>query len=108
MCTNRKKIGKPNGASWGGHGFPWGAPPGIAIRMDSNLMSKVKIESTESSKSTVSAAASLPISSNQADDVTKLSERPECQTTFQDIETKASTLTKLMDVDVDMNNRMNQ
>lgn len=71
-------------------------------------MSKVKIGSTESSKSTVPAAVSLPLSSNQAENLTTLAQRPECQTAFQEIESKASTLNKLMDVDVDMNNRMNQ
>lgn len=75
-------IGKPNGASWGGHGFPWGAPPGIAIKMDAKLMSKVKIESTESS--------------NESDDAER-----------SDQESKATMLNKLMDVDVDMN-RLNQ
>lgn len=95
--------GKPNGASWGGHGFPWGSPPGIAIRMDATLMSKVKIDATESSKSTVPAS----VSSNQSDDQTTLAERPERQNAFQDLESKASTMNKLMDVDVDMN-RMNQ
>jgi len=94
--------GKPNGANWAGHGFPWGAPPGIAIRMDANLMSKVKIESAESSKSTVPASSSLPKSSNQPDDLTTVRE-----TAFEDIASKSATLNKLMDVDIDMN-RMNQ
>ncbi|KAG4067343.1 hypothetical protein HA402_000334 [Bradysia odoriphaga] len=90
--------GKPNGASWGGHGFPFGAPPGIAIKMDAALRSKVKIESTESSKST---------SSNESDDATTSAARPDRQNAFQDLESKASTLNKLMDVDVEMS-RVNQ
>lgn len=96
MSPHAFVSGKPNGASWGGHGFPFGAPPGIAIKMDAALMSKVKIESTESSKSTSS--------SNESDDATTSAER---QNAFQNVESKASTLNKLMDVDVDMN-RMNQ
>lgn len=63
-------------------------------------MSKVKIDATESSKSTVPAS----VSSNQSDNQTTLAER---QHAFQDLESKASTMNKLMDVDVDIN-RMNQ
>lgn len=60
-------------------------------------MSKVNIESSESSKTALPAS----VSSNESDDA----ERSDRQNAFP--ETKASTLNKLMDVDVDMN-RLNQ
>lgn len=67
--------GKPNGASYGGLGFPFGAPPGVAIKMDADLMSKIKIESAESPQNTDAASAALTD------------------------ESKASSLNKFMDVD---------